>query len=120
MEGDHFASQEATSGSAAANPAGARSAAAGSAAIDPSQGGPEAVRLAAGGSAAGSGVAGSTEDASLPAAASVSASALLPRKRHATDSEGMTEAVQDDVDTILGLCGVAKEMPESIEHKGKR
>jgi len=36
------------------------------------------------------------------------------------DRDRLTEAVQDDVDTSLGLCGVAKEMPESIEHKGKR
>jgi len=88
--------------------------------MDPSPGRPEAVRLAAGGLAEGSGVAGITADASLPAAASVSASALLPRKRRVMDRDRLTEAVQDDVNTILGLCGVAKEIPESIEHKGKR
>jgi len=74
--------------------------------------------LAAGGSAAGIGAEGSTEHASSLAAASVGASAFLPRKRHATDSDGLTEAVQDDIDTILSLSGVAKEMPESVEHKG--
>jgi len=76
-------------------------------------------RSPAGGLERGSGAAGGAADASFPVMASASGSRLLPRKRRAADSDGASEVVSDDTDKILLLGGTAKEVPRSIERKGR-
>ena len=51
--------------------------------------------------------------------ASASGSRLLPRKRRATDSDGASEVVSDDIDSMLCRSGTAMEVPRSIERKGR-
>jgi len=94
-------------------------AAAGMAAADIEAGNSAANRSAAGELERGSGAAGGAADASFPVMASASGPRFLPRKRRATDSDGASEVVSDDIDSTLCLSGTAKEVPRSIERRGR-